>query len=288
MIDQMVATLHQEGEVERAKKEYCKAELDKTEDAKAEAQRRLDTAEERKTEFKTRLDGLALEVQSIAAALETLDKSVADAKAQRTKEKTQFEQTRAELTAAMTLLSRAQEMLKQVYLKVAQSEARGEDTEMVQMLGLSRPTAFIQTQGTHSAGRPEEKRAGAGMGIVNVMELLKSDLKKDLSLLEKTESDAVGDFNKLQEDAKLSRETKVKERSDLQVTIARTSEEMAAVTAAKEAAATDINAAAEALKALHAECDELLSTFEKRLKNRAEELEGLKNSKAVLAGADYE
>merc|ERR1719263_1588356 len=64
-------------------------------------------------------------------------------------------------------------------------------------------------------------------------------------------------------------------------------EDLTAAVAEKKGTINELMATGEYIQQLHAECDWLISNFEIRKTARANEIDALKNAKAVLSGADF-
>merc|ERR1712079_139751 len=120
-----------------------------------------------------------------------------------------------------------------------------------------------------------------------MMDILVSDLEKEMTEAEAEEKDSEADYLKMMSDSKDKRQADSK---SLQEKGSAKAELESALEEHKEDrldAAKELMATLEYIQSLHVECDWLLQNFDARKEARAAETDSLKNAKAVLSGADY-
>merc|ERR1719399_270592 len=115
MIDEMVATLKKEQQDDDSKKEYCMAELDASDDKKKSLEKTIADTEAAIQVAKETIATLTEEIAALVAGIKALDKSVAEATAQRQEENADFKQLMADDTAAKELLKMALNRLNKFY-----------------------------------------------------------------------------------------------------------------------------------------------------------------------------
>ena len=124
-------------------------------------------------------------------------------------------------------------------------------------------------------------------GVLSLIGSLVADLAKESHEAKVEEDHSQQEYEAFMAESAASRAQKVKEiqeskdaRAAVSVSSVKSKQELvSAVTCASETA--------KVTSALHQSCDWLLQNFDTRQTARAEEIEGLNNAKAVLAGADY-
>merc|ERR1712224_760257 len=94
-------------------------------------------------------------------------------------------------------------------------------------------------------------------------------------------------YEKMMSDAAEKRAEDTKSITDKESAKAQTETELQASKETKAAGTKELMATEEYLGSLHGECDWLLQYFDIRKSARADEVDALKNAKAVLSGADY-
>merc|ERR1740121_2668957 len=140
MIDDMVVLLGKEQDADSNKKGFCEAELDKAEDKKKGLDTRVGDLAKAIDDAKGSIDSLADEVASLAAGIEALDKSVAEATAMRKQEHQDNAETVASDSAAKQLLNIARNRLAKfytpkLYKPAPKAELSGQDAIAVSMGG---------------------------------------------------------------------------------------------------------------------------------------------------------
>jgi len=115
MIDEMVALLGTEQGDDDAKKAYCEASLDKTEDELKALNNNIADLEKAMEMTKSAIETLTSEIAALIAGVEALDKSVAEATATRKAENAEFKSTMAADSAAKELIGLAKNRMNQFY-----------------------------------------------------------------------------------------------------------------------------------------------------------------------------
>merc|ERR1719230_76113 len=115
LIDDMVALLGKEQEDDDAKKEYCEAEFDKTEDKMKELTRADGKLEKAIGEAKEVIKDTAEEIKALAEGIEALDKSVAEATDNRKEENSDYKTLMANNGAAKEIMLFAKNRLNKFY-----------------------------------------------------------------------------------------------------------------------------------------------------------------------------
>merc|ERR1719194_288893 len=254
---------------------------------------------------------LAEEIKTLGEEIKALDKAVAEATEQRKEEHAEFLTFQTESNAAVQLIEKAKNRLFKFYRPTMYKEApKRELTEEEKILAASGRSDRIATvapeliPGTtqavfaqvhmHAAPPPPPETFGAyqkkdakSNGVIALMEMLAKELQTDITEAEHEEENSQKDYERLMSESQKSREEKVgsittKEsaKAELDMKLETTKEQKAL----QETELTNIKTA---LHELHANCDFLIENYEVRKEARVNEIEGLKNAKSVLSGANF-
>merc|ERR1719230_781369 len=114
---------------------------------------------------------------------------------------------------------------------------------------------------------------------------MKHDLELELAELKHDEEESQEDFDTLEKESNTAVKKKKKSITARQEAKARLDEKIDIQTNVKGGYEEEVNSLQAKLDALHNQCDFLLENYEERKKARAQEIEGLSKSQAVLQGA---
>jgi len=311
MIDEMVVTLKKEQEDDDAKKEYCAAELDTSDDKKKALERSVSDAEAAIEDAEEKLASLVAEIKALNDAIKALDKSVADATQQRKEENTAYTELMASNTAAKELIGIAKNRMNKFYNpKLYKAAPKAELTEeqriAVSMGETLAPTpapggiagtgvtAFSQISAHNlaaPAAAPEKpsyaKKGEESQGALQMMDLLVKDLDKEMTVGTAEEKDAQGDYETMMQDSAQKRSDDSKSLEDATSAKADTEAALQGHNDDKDSASTNLMDTNKYISTLHGECDWLVENFEARKEARAGEVDALGKAKAVLSGADF-
>jgi len=314
MIDEMVATLKEEQAGDDKKKEYCAAEFDSSDDKKKALERTVSDEAAAMEQAEEAIATLKDEIAALTDIIAALDKSVAEATAQRKAEHAEFTDLMAADNAAKDVLNFAKNRLNKFYNpKLYKPPPKRELSEMDRItvaeggtLAPTNPPAGIAGTGitvlsqvnvhdqNNVAPPPPPETFGAytkktegNNGVVEMINLLIKDLDKDMTEAQQEEKDAQEDYERFMRDSAEKRTQDAKMLSDKQSAKADMEGELQAHTDAHAAAGKELMATNQYIASLHAECDWLVKYFDARKQARADEVDALGKAKAVLSGADY-
>jgi len=294
MIDDMVALLKSESLDDEHKKEYCDAQLDMAEDKAKELQGKLDdltiSIEEKEALIKVTTE----DIKVLTKSIKNLDKSVSDATYQRKGEHDEYVELMSSNNAAKELLAFAKNRLNKFYnpkLYKAPPKAESE-ASFVQAT-----TAFVQINAHTNKDAPpappptpegEYKKSGeASTGVIGMIDLLVRDLDKEMTEAEGEEKNSQGDYEGMMNDSATKRAADTKAIAAKESAKADAEEGHVADEASKMAEFKELSATKQYEGQLHSECDWLIQNFDLRKTMRGEEMDNLKQAKAVLSGADF-
>eukprot|EP00746_Dinoflagellata_sp_MGD_P156055 gnl/MRDRNA2_/MRDRNA2_85680_c0_seq5.p1 gnl/MRDRNA2_/MRDRNA2_85680_c0~~gnl/MRDRNA2_/MRDRNA2_85680_c0_seq5.p1 ORF type:complete len:682 (+),score=266.58 gnl/MRDRNA2_/MRDRNA2_85680_c0_seq5:2-2047(+) len=314
LMDEMVVTLKKEQVDDDNKKEYCTIELDLADDKKKELERSISDSEKAIAEVEEGIATVTDEIAALEAGIAALDKSVAEATEQRKEENEDYTELMASNTAAKELILFAKNRMQKfynpkLYKPPPKRELTEEERITLNMGGTLAPTnppggiagtgvSFVQVhdvtdQESKAAPPPppEAKFGGAKTeesgGVLAMMDMLVSDLDKEMTAADLEEKDAQKDYEKAMSDAADKRANDTKDMTDKKAAKASMEAELQAHTDAKKATETELEATKDYIQTLHNDCDFLLEYYAERKEARASEIDAIGKAKAVLSGADF-
>jgi hypothetical protein len=325
MIDDMTALLKKEQVDDDKKKVYCEESFDKAEDEMKELSRSENDLKKTIADEKEIIATLTEEIASLEEGIKALDKSVAEATEQRKKENAVYTEDLAANNAAVEIIGLAKNRMNKFYnpklYKAAPKRQLSEEDQItVNMGGTVAPTAapggiagtgitglveedseepsFVQVS-AHRHGRrgappppPEtagafKKKSGDSAGVIEMMDILIRDVKKEVEEMKFAEKDAQAEYETLLADSSEKRATDAKAVAEKEAAKADTASKQQKHEEELKATIGELYANGEYTQNLHKECDWLLQNFDTRKSARASEVDALSKAKAVLNGADY-
>merc|ERR1719217_512194 len=131
------------------------------------------------------------------------------------------------------------------------------------------------------------QKSGKSAGVIGMMDTIISDLGSDMKDMEYEEKTAQSDYAELMADSQTTRAGDSKALTGKTTTKAETEAELMTTKEIRSATATDLKQIGTVIADLHAACDFIMQNFDLRKEARTNEIEGLKNAKAVLSGASF-
>merc|ERR1719158_44241 len=199
-------TNHEKDQAEEdAKKDFCVAEIAKTEDEEKALKGTVADGEADISEREDSIAALTSEIEGLQAGLADLDKSVAEATEQRKQEHAEYTSTSAANSAAVELIGMAKNRMNKFY-SPSQYKAPPTTTES------SSPYGFVQISAHRAApgAAPETfsgdyKKSEGANGILAMMDQMIKDVEMDLQEGKHDEADAQKDYEEAIEDAAAKR-----------------------------------------------------------------------------------
>jgi chromosome segregation ATPase len=313
MIDEMSLNLKAEQKDDDAKKEYCNAAFDTSDDKKKALELSVKDSNTAIDTLKGSIDALKSELAALQADIKALDKSVAEATDLRKTEHQDYEELMTSNTHAKELLLWAKNRLNKfynpkMYKAPPKRELSGEEritenfggivpTEApggIADTGIGASFAQVHSQKQHEAVPPPPetfgaytKKSGQNTGVMAMMDLLIKDLDKEMTEADVTEKDSQKEYQSMMADASKKRADDSKSVTDKEAAKANAEEALEAEQDRKASTTKELAGTLEYIHGLHLECDWLLQYYDARKAARAGEVESLVKAKAVLSGADY-
>merc|ERR1719263_616723 len=135
------------------------------------------------------------------------------------------------------------------------------------------------------SGAPQKNEKSAG--VIGLMDMIIKDLGNDMKDAEYEEKTAQKDYAELMADSQASRAADTKSLTGKKSTKAEVEGKLMTSKETRAATVQDLKLVGTTIQDLHASCDFILQNHDLRLEARTNEIESLKNAKAVLAGASF-
>jgi len=271
-IDDMVAQLLKEKEDEIKHKDFCTDEFNTN-------QLQTEKKEREKKDLIAKIEDLEMTIKALADAIDKLKAEIAEMQVQmkragedREKENKEFQTTVADQRATQKLLKAALTVLQDFYGKKA---------------------AFMQKK-QEPAGPPpppgfeEYKKNAASGGVMKMIEEIINDAKAMEAEAIRSEEDAQKAYEDFVKETNASIEAKSKEIVNKSEEKAKAESDLVETKEAKEAVMLELEQLSNYNAELHQSCDFILKNFDIRQTARDEEIEALKQAKAILSGAKFE
>merc|ERR1712070_321686 len=272
-IDDMVTQLLKEKEDEIKHKDFCTDEFNTN-------QLQTEKKDREKEDLIALIEDLELTIKTLTSEIETLKSEVAEMQVQmkragedREKQNKEFQQTVADQRASQKLLTAALNILKGFYAKKA---------------------ALLQVANTQPAGPPPPpgfeayKKNAASGGVMGMIQQIINDAKAMEAETIRSEEDAQKAYEGFVKETNASIEEKSKDIVNKSETKAKAESDLVETKEAKEATMLQLEQLSNYNAELHQSCDFVMKNFEIRQTARDEEIEALKQAKAILSGTDFE
>jgi len=231
-----------------------------------------ETTERDKSDVNMKIEDLTMSIQKLDKEIETLKAEIAELQTQlkragedRELENKDFAKVVAEQRASQDLLKQALDVLKAVYAK-----------KMALMQKQTPPAAFKKFE--------KNKKSGGVMGMIQ-------DLIDEAKALETDAIRAEDEAQKAYEDFVKDTNASIEEKSKLIVTKseekAKAEEDKTVAEETRDKIMLDLEQLSNQAADLHKACDFVLKNFDIRQTARDQEVEALKQAKAILSGAKF-
>merc|ERR1719171_3374491 len=287
MVKNMVTVLEKEQAEADTKKDFCHEELHK---AQAEELAIKGEVKDSVTDIDEKADAIAsvkAEIEALQAGVVALDKMVAGATEQRKSEHAEYTSTRAANSAALELIEMAKNRMNKFY-QPSLYKAPPTTTVSESVYG------FVQiAQHSHRSHQPgpapetfgEMKKNAGGTGIIAMMEQMAKDVEMDIKEATMDEASAQKEYTESMADAAAKRAGDSKLIVEKEGAKASQAEELSTARELLASKREQLSIAGDKLNNLHRSCDAFLADFDEAKAARAKEMDGLKESLSILAGA---
>merc|ERR1711953_875898 len=231
-----------------------------------------------KKDLIAKIEDLEMTIKSLTDAIDQLKAEIAEMQVQlkragedREKENKEFQMTVADQRASQKLLTAALSILKGFYEKKEAAMLQQEPA------GPPPPPGFKKYKKNEAAG-----------GVMGMIQQIITDAKAMEAEAIRAEEDAQKAYEDFVKETNASIETKTKEIINKSEEKAKAETDLTQANEDKEAVLLELEQLSNYNAELHQSCDFVMKNFEIRQTARDEEIEALKQAKAILSGADFE
>jgi len=309
MVDDMISLLGKQQAEDDKQKAFCQDELEKSADEEAATKTKIAQSDAALAEETDTISSLMEDISELNAEIAELDKSAAEATEMRKEEHAEYLDTVQMNEAATGLVKKAQQRLQKFYNPVLYKAAP--KTEMTMEEKVITAGTFVQIRRRSTVAIDDEfgveiklpnpfgdrkvpafesfyqKKETKSAGVISMMDTIITDLEADTKEVEYAEKTAQKEYAELMEDSQGTRASDVKALTTKTAAKAAAEGSLMAAKEKRMAEATDLKLITTSIKELHVSCDFILQNGDLRAEARSNEIEGLKNAKAVLSGASY-
>jgi len=265
-MDAMVAELQAQQKAEDEKHDTCKHDIDSTEDSIKEAEWQKKNIEATKLELENTIETLTNDIQSLKDTVAEAEQALKKAGEERKAENQVFQKGVSDQRATAAILKKAKARMAKFYSK----------------------GALLQ----HGVAPPPEKsfsgnyqKSGGAGGVLQMLADIISDAEKaeaELMVDEQHDQEAYATYAAETTEAIESDRQLIMDKEDA---MAKAKAELSETEEKLLFKETELEKYQDLLNNLHAECDYVIKYFKVRQAARTEEMESIKEAKAILSGA---
>jgi len=271
-IDDMIAELGQQKADEIKHKDFCVDEFNTN-------QLQTEKKERTKSDLIAKIEDLEMTIKNLADAINQLKADISEMQVQlkragedREKQNKEFQQTVADQRATQKLLQKALSVLEGFYGKKAAALVQAADPA-----GPPPPPGFS-----------EYKKNAASGGVMGMLQQIIDDAKAMEAEAIRSEEDAQKAYEDFVKETNASIEAAAKDMTNKNESKAKAEVDLVEAQKEKDSTMLELEQLANYNAELHQSCDFVLKNFEIRQTSRDEEVEALKQAKAILSGAKFD
>merc|ERR1719235_2106190 len=299
MIDDMVVLLGKDQAEDDKSKTFCEDELEKAEDEDKAAKEKKAMHEATLGEMSDEIEALAESIATLEQDIKDLDKTVAQATEQRKEEHADYLEMMQLNEAAVALVGKAKNRLQKFYnptlYKAPPKTEMSMEDKIMQAGSFAQIRAHAKDEEDSDVAPPEApetfsgeyKKSEKSAGVIGLMDMMVREIETDMKDAEYEEKTAQSDYGKLMAESEETRAANSKGITTKNAAKATLEGKLEAEKGVLADTNEDLALIATTLSDLHAQCDFLLQNYDLRKEARTNEIESLKNAKAILSGADF-
>merc|ERR1719160_790130 len=317
MVDEMVAVLAGQQKDDVKQKDFCIAELTKSEAEMKATQDKVTSLQATMEEMTDAISDAEATIEELKASIAAVDKDVATATETRKEEHAEYLENVKMTETAIELVGKAKNRLAKFYnpsvykappktemsmedkivgagtSALAQSEATfdsvddGSDYAPMNFVQVHRHSRVVAPHAPKIFLAEYEKKSLKSAGVTELMNMMISDLKASLAESKFEEKTAQGDYTSLMAASEEKRAQDSKSLTDQAAGKADLTEKLSQAKESTHLTLKELKNIHGTIASLHSACDFIIKNFDYRAQARSAEMEGLKNAKAVLSGASY-
>jgi len=290
MVDDMIVVMGKEQANDEKSKTWCEEEFEKAADdeskAKSEAQA-LDAGIEETTDSIAQMTD---EIAALGKSIQELDYAVAQATEQRKEEHAEYVEALTLNEAAIGLIGKAKARLEKFYKPSAASlvqKPNDDDLALSFMQAKSDEDDDVAPPEAPPTASGEYKKNEKSGGVMGLMDMMIREMEMDAKDAQYAEKTAQSDYGTLMSDSQATRAQDAKSITDKEAAKAQMEGQLQDLNEKKSASTEELMGIAQMIQNLHSSCDFIMKNFDMRKEARTNEIESLKNAKAILSGADF-
>merc|ERR1740117_987390 len=268
-IDEMVVALQKEKADEIKHKDFCTDELNQNDRAQELKARDIEQLESEIATLTSSIDELTKSIATLEAEIAEMQTQLKRAGEDREAQNSDFQGTVADQRETQKLLTSALNVLQAVYAKKA---------SLLQQEPAGPPPP---------AGFKEYKKAGGAGGVLGMLKQIISEAKQLEADAIKAESDSQAAYEGFVKDVNKSTEEKTRDITNKSSEKATAEADKTAAEESKDAAMNEQQQNKNEEADLHKSCDFVVKNFEIRQSARDQEVEALRQAKAILSGSKF-
>jgi len=265
-IDDMVNALLKEKEAEIKHKDFCVEEFNQNAAQTEDKQRAKDDADAAIDDLTGTVSGLNEATNDLKTDVSEMQIQMKRAGEDREKQNKEFQMTVSDQRETQKMLKAALRVLEDFYGK---------------------QSALLQQMAEQPAGFEEYKKSSGSGGVMGMLEQIIQDAKAMEADAIRSEEDSQRSYEDFVKETNASIETKMKDIVNKSEEKAKAESELVEAKETKESTALELEQLANYKAELHSSCDFIMKNFDLRQEARDEEIEALKQAKAILSGANF-
>jgi len=282
-IDGVIAALEAEAISDTDKKELCENTRAANTKEAIDLSRDIDENTDTMTRLTSEMEKLAMLIKENKDAIEVLKEQAKQAKAQRTEENEEYLKAKADDEEAAKTVQSAYDVLETFY-----------KDEGLMLLQQRRSRAPVNVQAGKAPPPPpatwEDPYGGKtaeSTGVLAILEMVKEDIKRDISKADEAETKAQETYDSLIADIDAEKGTREADINKMDQESAAKLGEFGDEELARGVSKTGLDDLLKSIKELEPGCDYYTINYPVRVKNRQIETDGLLKAKAILQGGEF-
>ena len=271
-IDDMVSELTAEKADEIEHRDYCIKGLNENERTTAKKVHEKGRSEQQVEALTSEAKELGDAIAGLENEMNEMKQSLVQAKEDREAEQELYETTLQEQKDTEAILQNALDALKEAY-------SSPNDAALVQKSANKR-----QTQEPAPEGFSEYRQHEGGTGVVMMIEQIITDTQNMQKAAKKDNQAAKDAYTAFKEETTKTMETKADEIVDKTAQKSKTDQELVEENEELDGLNTDLEDLSSVKNGLHGECDYIMKNFDARQEARDQEINALRQAKAILKG----
>merc|ERR1719195_1001139 len=278
MIDQMVELLKSEEGTDTKKKEYCKKEMETSEDQMKALNSEASDIQKASEEGQNKLAVTTEDISALSKGIRQLDEQVKESTNQRKEEHAEVFEKLSLNQATQELLAMAKNLLHKFYNpKLYEAPPPpAEEPFFVQVAASRRKQLPGSPPDADVIGDSYDKKSGGSSKGIDMIDTLSEEVARETAEMQVEEKDGQRSYEEAMEEAAEKRAIDARAISEKESVKAELETRLHKMNQAMKAKRKQAFTMSKYLQALHSECDWLLANFDARIE-----------AKAVLSGADY-